>query len=87
MPTLSCLVELIETPFTVISIADINVVNLERIGFGLRNYDMAIVFKVRRPCARPEHVLRHAQRHRGTRPAAAGSRTCGLCLRRAGLSS
>lgn len=27
--------------------ADVNLVNLERVGFGLRNFDMAIVPKVR----------------------------------------
>lgn len=40
-------VELIEQPFTVISLTDVNLVNLERVGFGLRNFDMAIVPKVR----------------------------------------
>ena len=35
-------------PFTVISCADILLVNLERVGFNLRNFDMTIVFKVRR---------------------------------------
>ena len=42
-------VELIEQPFTVITLADVNLVNLERVGFGLRNFDMAIVPKVRPP--------------------------------------
>ena len=42
-------VELIEQPFTVITLADVNIVNLERVGFGLRNFDMAIVPKVRLP--------------------------------------
>lgn len=45
LPTVHCLVELIETPFFVISLKDIEVVNLERVGFGLKNFDMAIVFK------------------------------------------
>ncbi|KAK9903552.1 hypothetical protein WJX75_008667 [Coccomyxa subellipsoidea] len=45
MPTVNCLVELIEMPFTVITLADVNVVNLERVGFGLRAFDMAIVPK------------------------------------------
>ena len=40
-------VELIEQPFTVITLADVNLVNLERVGFGLRNFDMAIVPKAR----------------------------------------
>ena len=45
MPTGNCLVELTEMPFCVISISDIEVVNLERVGFNLKNFDMAIVFK------------------------------------------
>jgi nucleosome binding factor SPN SPT16 subunit len=46
MPTVNCLVELTEMPFTVISIADIEIVNLERVGFNLKNFDLAIVQKV-----------------------------------------
>lgn len=46
MPTVNCLVELIEMPFTVITMADVTIVNLERVGFNLRNFDMTIVFKV-----------------------------------------
>lgn len=45
VPTSSCLVELIETPFLVITLGDIEIVNLERVGFGQKNFDMAIVFK------------------------------------------
>lgn len=40
-------VELIEQPFTCITCSSILLVNLERIGFNLRNFDMTIVFKVR----------------------------------------
>ena len=37
MPTVNCLIELTEMPFTVISIADIELVNLERVrGAGLQ---------------------------------------------------
>ncbi|KAL8114980.1 hypothetical protein AgCh_021706 [Apium graveolens] len=45
VPTSSCLVELIETPFVVISLSEIEIVNLERVGLGQKNFDMAIVFK------------------------------------------
>ena len=45
MPTVNCLVELTEMPFCVVSIGDIEIVNLERVGFNLKNFDMAIVFK------------------------------------------
>ncbi|KAG6408664.1 hypothetical protein SASPL_131682 [Salvia splendens] len=45
VPTSGCLVELIETPFLVISLSDIEIVNLERVGLAQKNFDMAIVFK------------------------------------------
>ncbi len=40
-------VELLEMPFTVITMGEVNIVNLERVGFNLRNFDMTIVFKAR----------------------------------------
>ncbi|XP_006830445.2 FACT complex subunit SPT16, partial [Amborella trichopoda] len=45
VPTSSCLVELIETPFLVITLSEIEIVNLERVGLGQKAFDMAIVFK------------------------------------------
>ncbi|KAI5658442.1 hypothetical protein M9H77_27235 [Catharanthus roseus] len=45
VPTSSCLVELVETPFVVITLSEIEIVNLERVGLGQKNFDMAIVFK------------------------------------------
>ncbi|KAL3643030.1 FACT complex subunit spt16 [Castilleja foliolosa] len=45
VPTSSCLVELVETPFLVVSLSDIEIVNLERVGLAQKNFDMAIVFK------------------------------------------
>ncbi|CAN8246569.1 unnamed protein product [Cochlearia groenlandica] len=45
IPTSSCLVELIEFPFLVVSLSEIEIVNLERVGFGQKNFDMAIIFK------------------------------------------
>ena len=45
LPTASCLVELTEYPPLVVSAEDIEVVNLERVGFHLKNFDMAIIFK------------------------------------------
>ncbi|XBI51157.1 hypothetical protein VPH35_033712 [Triticum aestivum] len=48
IPTSTCLVELIETPFSrieMVTLGDIEIVNLERVGFGTKNFDMAIVFK------------------------------------------
>ena len=32
-------------PFTVVTLAEVAIVSLERVGFNLRNLDMAIVFK------------------------------------------
>ena len=45
VPTASCLVELIDYPPLVIHANDIEIVNLERVGYHLKNFDMAIVFK------------------------------------------
>ncbi|XVF41716.1 hypothetical protein PTKIN_Ptkin01aG0302400 [Pterospermum kingtungense] len=45
VPTSNCLVELIETPFVVITLSEIEIVNLERVGLGQKNFDMTIVFK------------------------------------------
>lgn len=45
VPTSSCLVELVEFPFLVITLAEIEIVNLERVGLGQKNFDMTIVFK------------------------------------------
>ncbi|CAL5222238.1 g4572 [Coccomyxa viridis] len=45
VPYVDCLVEITEMPFTVVTIADINIANLERVGFGLRNFDLTFVFK------------------------------------------
>ena len=44
-PTVKSLVDLIETPFLVLTLKEIEVVNLERVGFALKNFDMAIVFR------------------------------------------
>ncbi|XP_010941792.1 FACT complex subunit SPT16 [Elaeis guineensis] len=45
VPTSSCLVELTETPFLVVTLSEIEIVNLERVGLGQKNFDMTIVFK------------------------------------------
>ena len=45
LPTTSCLVELTEFPPLVLASQDIEVVNLERVGFHLKNFDMAIIFR------------------------------------------
>ncbi|MCO5601625.1 hypothetical protein L7F22_055748 [Adiantum nelumboides] len=45
VPTVNCLVELIEQPFLIITLNDIEIVNLERVGLGQKAFDMTIVFK------------------------------------------
>ncbi|KAF6173262.1 hypothetical protein GIB67_026957 [Kingdonia uniflora] len=45
VPTSSCLVELLESQFLVVTLSEIEIVNLERVGLGQKNFDMAIVFK------------------------------------------
>ncbi|KAK2661385.1 hypothetical protein Ddye_007918 [Dipteronia dyeriana] len=45
VPTSSCLVELVEIPFLVVTLSEIEIVNLERVGLGQKNFDMTIVFK------------------------------------------
>ena len=44
-PTASCIVQLTEPPFTVLSLDEIEVAHLERVQFGLKNFDMVFVFK------------------------------------------
>ncbi|KAI9190105.1 FACT complex subunit spt16 [Blastocladiella emersonii ATCC 22665] len=43
-PTENCLVHLTDPPFTIITISEIEVVHLERVQFGLKNFDMVFVF-------------------------------------------
>lgn len=51
-PTQDCLVQLTEPPFTVITLDELEVVHLERVQFGLKNFDMVFIFKdFRRPPA------------------------------------
>ena len=45
VPTVNCLVELIEMPFLVITLSEIEVISLERVGFGVKNFDLTIIFK------------------------------------------
>lgn len=44
-PTTDCLVQLTEPPFMVITLSDIETVHLERVQFGLKQFDMVVVFK------------------------------------------
>lgn len=44
-PTTDCVVQLTEPPFTVITMSEVEIIHLERVQFGLKNFDMVIVFK------------------------------------------
>ncbi|CAM1500657.1 Fc.00g098190.m01.CDS01 [Cosmosporella sp. VM-42] len=44
-PTTDCLIQVVEPPFMVITIDEIELAHLERVQFGLKNFDMVFVFK------------------------------------------
>ena len=44
-PTTDCLVQLTEAPFLVVTLSDIEVVHLERVQFGLKNFDLVLVMR------------------------------------------
>ena len=44
-PTKNCLIAISEFPFFVIDLADIEAVHFERVSFGIKNFDMAIIYK------------------------------------------
>lgn len=53
-PTTDCLIQLTEPPFMVITLEEIEIAHLERVQFGLKNFDMVFVFKdFHRP---PAHI-------------------------------
>ena len=61
MPTVNCLVELTEMPFTVIPLSEVNLVNLERVGFNLRNFDMIFIWKdINKEVARIDTIPSHS---------------------------
>lgn len=45
MPTTDCLVQLIEPPFLVVNLEEIEICILERVQFGLKNFDVVFVYK------------------------------------------
>lgn len=45
MPTVHCLVQLVEAPYTVVPLADVEIVNLERVGFNGKTFDLVVIFK------------------------------------------
>ena len=44
-PTTECLMQVVEPPFMVLTIEDIEIAHLERVKYGLKNFDMVFVFK------------------------------------------
>ncbi|KAK4113921.1 SPT16-domain-containing protein [Canariomyces notabilis] len=44
-PTTECLIQITEPPFMVITLDDIEIAHLERVQFGLKNFDLVFVFK------------------------------------------
>jgi nucleosome binding factor SPN SPT16 subunit len=44
-PTTECLVHLADPPFLIISLSEVELAHLERVQFGLKNFDMVFVFK------------------------------------------
>ncbi|KAJ3168301.1 FACT complex subunit spt16 [Geranomyces variabilis] len=44
-PTTECLVHLTDVPFLVVSLEDVLLVHFERVVFGLKNFDMVLIFK------------------------------------------
>lgn len=45
MPTRDCLIQLIEPPFLVVNLSEVEICILERVQFGLKNFDMVFVYK------------------------------------------
>ena len=45
MPTRDCLVQLIDPPFLVVTLEEVEIAHLERVQFGLKNFDMVFVFR------------------------------------------
>lgn len=45
MPTVNCLVHLTHSPFLVVSLDEIEVAFLERVGFHIKNFDLVLIYK------------------------------------------
>lgn len=45
MPTRDCLIQLVEPPFLVVNLSEVEICILERVQFGLKNFDMVFVYK------------------------------------------
>ncbi|AMD22447.1 HGR108Wp [Eremothecium sinecaudum] len=45
MPTRDCLIQLVEPPFLIVNLSEVEICILERVQFGLKNFDMVFVYK------------------------------------------
>jgi len=45
MPTVKCLTNLIDMPFFVITLKEIEVAHFERVAYNLKNFDLCFIFK------------------------------------------
>ncbi|ODO07204.1 FACT complex subunit SPT16 [Cryptococcus wingfieldii CBS 7118] len=45
LPTTNCLIHISELPFTVITLSEVEIVHLERVQFGLKNFDVVFVLQ------------------------------------------
>jgi nucleosome binding factor SPN SPT16 subunit len=45
LPTTECLVQLTDVPQLVVTLADVEIAHLERVQFGLKNFDLVLIFK------------------------------------------
>lgn len=45
LPTTECLVQLIDPPFLVVPLNDLELAHLERVSFGLKQFDMVLIYK------------------------------------------
>lgn len=45
LPTRDCLVQLVDLPFLVVTLEEVEIAHLERVQFGLKNFDLVFVFK------------------------------------------
>ena len=44
-PTTECLVHLTDPPFLVVTLSEIEIASLERVQYGLRQFDLVLIFK------------------------------------------
>ncbi|KAI5965899.1 SPT16 [Candida pseudojiufengensis] len=45
LPTRDCLIQLIDPPYLVVTLEEVEIAHLERVQFGLKNFDLVFVFK------------------------------------------